>query len=527
MVVGEESQRLLKLKREELRLTREKRKFELELPHLYRRHYKWSRDYYESSNKINLICAANQIGKSSVAIRRVIGNATEPERWKKLWGLNKAPSMLWYFYPDQETKMREFETKWKEWLPNGSMQISEKYGWEVMPKINAGKLPGIKFNSGANLYFMTYSQDATAMQASTVYDITADEELPLHLYDELIMRLTRTKGYFNAVFTPTLNQQFWREVFETERRLPMAFKQQVSMYDCLRYDDGIQSEFFTEDTIKEIESKCKSQIEIDRRVHGKFVTEEGRKFYGFDRARNYVSPVDIKGFHRYASVDPGSGGKTGHPAAIVFVALSADCKSGYVYITWRGDGIETTAQDILAKYVQLKSKDPIAVATYDFSAKDFGIIAARSGYAFNPANKSRELGEDLLNTLLKTGMLKIFDNGVDDDNHKLVLELEHALLGEKKQGANKKGDDLRDALRYCVMSMPWDLSCLTFAAEDEVEKIKQLEQRDPTPEELEKIAVARQIEERRGMFHDARQTSEKSWADEYNDDIAELNDLYG
>jgi len=187
---------------------------------------------------------------------------------------------MWYFYPDQETKYREFETKWQEWLPKGKQALAGKYAWKQMSRIGANKLPGIQFASGAALYLLTYSQGAKALQASTVSDITADEELPVELYDELIMRLTRTKGYFNAVFTPTLNQQFWREVFETSRRLPMAYKRQISMYDCLEYEDGLPSEFFTRETIREIELKCKSQTEIDRRVHGKFVTEEGKKFYG-------------------------------------------------------------------------------------------------------------------------------------------------------------------------------------------------------------------------------------------------------
>jgi phage terminase large subunit-like protein len=521
------------LKQREADLLRGREQVRSDLPHLYRPHYKWSREYYESDNKVNILCAANQVGKSSVAIRRVIANATEPYRWKKFWGSKKAPAMMWYFYPDQETKYREFETKWQEWLPRGVQASSGQYAWKVMSRIGANKLPGIQFASGSALYLLTYSQGAKALQASTVSDITADEELPVDLYDELIMRLTRTRGYFNAVFTPTLNQQFWREVFETNRRLPMAYKRQISMYDCLEYEDGIPSEFFTRDTIREIELKCKSQTEIDRRVHGKFVTEEGKKFYGFERNKHFTKLSserlqEIKNWHKYSAVDPGTGGKGGHPAAIIFICLSPDCRKGYVFRAWRGDDVETSTQDILVKYEQLKGREHVILATYDGGSKDFGIIANRSGHMFIPANKARELGEDLINTLFRAGMLEIVDSGneEDDDLIKLVIELEHAKLGEKLVGAFKKGDDLRDALRYGLMSMPWDLSGIVFKNEDEA-TLDIVPKRELTAKEKEEAAMAQQIEERRGMFEDSRQKSEVTWDIEYNAEIEEMNDFYG
>jgi phage terminase large subunit-like protein len=400
-----------------------------------------------------------------------------------------------------------------------------------MSRIGANKLPGIQFASGAALYLLTYSQGAKALQASTVSDITADEELPVELYDELIMRLTRTKGYFNAVFTPTLNQQFWREVFETSRRLPMAYKRQISMYDCLEYEDGSPSEFFTRETIREIELKCKSQTEIDRRVHGKFVTEEGKKFYGFERDRHFKKLSserlqEIRYWHKYSSVDPGTGGKGGHPAAIIFICLSPDCRKGYVYRAWRGDDVETSTQDILIKYEQLKGGEHMMLSTYDASAKDFGLIANRSGHMFTPANKARELGEDLINTLFRAGMLEIIDSGRDDDDLiKLVIELEHAKLGEKLVGGYKRGDDLRDALRYGLMSMPWDLSEIVFREEETVFDVAP--PKELTAKEKEEAAIAQQIADRRGLFFDARQTSEKNWEESYSEEIEEMNDLYG
>jgi hypothetical protein len=54
------------LKHQELRLKQQKMKIMENLPHRYgMKHYPWSRKFYESTNKMNLLVAANQIGKSS------------------------------------------------------------------------------------------------------------------------------------------------------------------------------------------------------------------------------------------------------------------------------------------------------------------------------------------------------------------------------------------------------------------------------------------------------------------------------
>ena len=407
-----------------------------------------------------MLCAANQIGKSSVAIRRNICDATEPERWKSLWGLDKPPGMFWYFYPDQGTVNREFETKWLEWLPNGAGERDRQCGWKAIGGNRSRDISGIKFNSGVSLYFLTYTKRAASLQASTVHQVTADEELPLHLYDELILRLTRTKGVFNSVFTPTLNQAFWQEVFETNRRLPLAYKRMVSMYDCLQYEDGTPSEFFTLDTIRDIESKCKSQEEIDRRVHGKFVKEGGRRFSGFSVLDNVKDRTPIPDdWSYYAGIDPGSGGLTGHPAAVVICALSPDCRRGAVVDCWRGDDVETASKDILDAYIKLKGNRHITLAVYDWQAKDFEITSSRLGYGFVKANKARELGIDTLNMLFKARVLDVQrDVGDDGEMEKLITELNLARANKGAMFAKKKDDDLMDALRYCVMAMPWDLT---------------------------------------------------------------------
>ena len=47
--------------------------------------YAWQRSFFASTNKMVLLTAANQIGKSSIQIRKIIHWATIPDEWPKLW----------------------------------------------------------------------------------------------------------------------------------------------------------------------------------------------------------------------------------------------------------------------------------------------------------------------------------------------------------------------------------------------------------------------------------------------------------
>jgi len=77
---------LLDIKLEQYKLLQEKRKIQALLPHLYSwPWYPWARAFFESRNKINLLCAANQISKSSTQIRKCIHWATATELWPSLW----------------------------------------------------------------------------------------------------------------------------------------------------------------------------------------------------------------------------------------------------------------------------------------------------------------------------------------------------------------------------------------------------------------------------------------------------------
>lgn len=504
-------ERQLQLKKKELELKEG-------LPHLYGYPwYPWAREFFESTNDCNLLCAANQISKSSTQIRKCIDWATDPKKWPELW--STTPRQFWYLYPTGDVATIEFLKKWEpEFMPRGQFQKHEDYGYKV-EKVR-GQVKALHFNTGVTVYFKAYSQDVHHLQSGTVHAIFCDEELPEHLYDELSLRLAAVGGYFHMVFTATLNQEFWRRSIEPNQKdqelLKTAWKRQVSMWDCLKYEDGSPAPW-TPEKIRKIEQRCKSEAEKQRRVYGRFITEEGRIYHAFDPSRHYMMPKQLpKNWLVYSGVDIGSGGKSGHPSGIAFVAVRPDLRLGWVFLGWRGDGIPTTAGDVLEKYQELRDENELkpVLQAFDWASKDFGTIAGRVGESFVNAEKSHELGEDILNTLFKNDMLYIFDV---DELQKLGGELSSVMRSTAK---NKRKDDFADALRYACTQIPWDFEAIKVGtAEIELPKPKPL-----TAKQLEAI----QLKERRGIFEENpdHDPANEGWR-ETEAEIEFWNDQYG
>ncbi len=427
------------------------------LPHLYSKYkwYKWAREYFESTAKENFLCAANQISKSSTQIRKCIHWATAKHMWAELWPDDPSPNLFWYFYPDAATATREWNTKWKQFLPAGEFKEHEIYGWTE--EWDKGDIKSVTFNSGVMVEFKTYSQKISNLQASTLFAIFCDEELPIDFLSELQFRLSASDGYFHMCFTATLAQEYWRLTIEPqlgeEEKHEDAFKLQISLYDCITYEDGTPSRW-TEAAIEKRKLKCATQAEILKRIYGRFVKSEGLKYETYDATKNRTENHPLpKGWSIFSGVDIGSGGETGHKAAIVFVGVSPDYRKGRVFKAWRGDGKTTSAGDILKKYRDMREKLKCVIQSYDFASKEFSILASRAGESFTPAQKSHDAGEITLNTLFKHHMLAIQRS--DPELDKLSVELSTLQKNTPKRQAK---DDLSDALRYAVMAVPWDLS---------------------------------------------------------------------
>lgn len=445
---------------------------------------------------------------SSTLIRKNIHWATSPEIWPSLW--RNPPRQFWYLYPTQDVVKAEFDTKWMQFMPANEYKLHPQYGWEL-EKGDRGRLIAIHFNSGINIYFKTYAQDASHLQSSTCDMISADEEMPAELYPELMFRLSASGGYFNMVFTATQGQEFWRLVMEPgygeDEKLPEAAKWTVSMYDCMKYEDGTPTHW-TLDKIKSVEGRCPNEDEIQRRVWGRFVgaTLGGRMYEQFNPKKHLREPTPLPAsWMIYAGIDIGSGGEN-HPAAICFTAVSPDYRSARVIKAWRGDNVTTTAADVLEKFRAMKATlPPITAAYYDWASRDFFNIATRAGETVLPADKSKDTGCEVLNVLFKNDMLTIDQ---DEETSKLAIELTTLRNTTKKTVAK---DDLCDALRYSVSKIAFDWSCITGARPEGYAE-----------PEVVLTPAQRELMERRKWF----ESGDKEVKDEVEREFEEWNALY-
>jgi phage terminase large subunit-like protein len=366
----------------------------------------------------------------------------------------------------------------------------------------------LQFNTGVSLYFKAYSQNVQHLQAGTVHAMFTDEEVPEDIFSELMFRLAATDGYFHMVFTATLGQDFWRRAIERkgfpDEALKSAWKRQVSMYDCLKYEDGSPTPW-TEKRISEIKNKCKSEAEVLRRVYGRFIRDEGLKYPCFSRSRNFVPPYKIPtDWLIYSGVDIGGGGK-GHPAAIIFVAVRPDFQKAAVFRGWRGNNsVVTTASDILEKYRMLRGSLKPVMQCYDWASKDFFSYATRLGETFTKADKDHALGEDVINVLFKNRILDIFDI---EELQDLAYEFESLSHDALKRFAH---DDFIDALRYAITRIPFDWTCV---ADDLV-----------GPEKKPKKELTDAELRRQWVFEDAYKEQEEQRVEA---EIGEYNELYG
>ena len=276
------------------------------------------------------------------------------------------------------------------------------------------------------------------------------------------------------------------------------------MYDCQEFEDGSPSHW-TDERITEVKANCATDKEILRRVYGRFIVDDGLKYPSFNLERNFKDYHPIpKDWLIYSGVDIGSGGDKGHPSAIIFVGVSPDFTKGRVFLGWRGDGIQTTASDVVNKYIELKGKLKPVAQYYDWANKDFSTIATRMGEPFQPAEKGHEKGEQVLNTLFKTEMLKIYDTPE-------LQKLKYELLALKKE-TNKKDakDDFTDALRYAVTQVPWDFSKVSL----NLPKAKKKE-----------IQMSDEEKWRRGVMDDDYLDAFRN--NDIEQEIADLNELAG
>lgn len=481
--------------------------------------YVWQKEIFESRNKKILLTAANQLGKSSVAIIKNLEWATNQKLWPELFPESIQtlghPRPFWYLYPSLKMATSEFEDKWKPLLPP---KDHPELGWHETYR--GRDIDTLAFKCGSVIRFKTYMQNAQALQAGTVDMLTADEEVPIDILPELQMRVQATDGYLLFVFTATMGQTFWRKVVEDRTEWLDADVHQISLYDSQVYEDGSPSKW-TNKRIAQAIANCTTDAQVQRRIFGRFVREEGLMFESFNREHNVMEYETLSPeWKYYMGVDYGSGGLTRHPSAISVVAVPSTFDEARVVMCWRGDKVNTTCEDVVNKAQAMLAclpEDDVVWVRFDHAAPDVGTIAQRRGLGkFQTADKGREAGIGSLNSLIKTRRLKLcmpsepsIRAGVKDEfmeMGKLMEEFENLGESDNKSWAE---DDSIDSLRYSINGIPFDWEKIgtvkaSLLEPDEKEKsdIDMRRERGYTGEMMDEDLIEQEIEFWNEMMED-------------------------
>ena len=456
--------------KKKVEILRKMKRMEHELPHLYGFDlYPYQREFLNTTKEWQFLCAANQIGKTTTLLLKLVALATDKTLWKKLWV--DQPQLFLYLLPNQKLHNENALTKWVSVLPRGEKREDDYYGWEWEKR---GKdFLGINFNNGLRIRFLSYGQNIHSLQNLSAHVIAFDEEPNWDIVPEVQTRTSAIRvadgniahaygGFKIFGFTATKSQTYFREILEERgenERFPVSqgnvYKRTVSLYDCKKHASGAPSQW-TEEKIEKIKSSLPTEAEIKRRVYGRFQASEGLVYQSFEMTRNTIDhKVELPPtWGYYGGIDYGAGG-TSHPSAIVLVAVDPEYHKAYVTDCWLGLGELTTCDDVILKYMEMIKKKNVIMSHYDWAAKDLHTFATRRGVSLFKANKDRDKGRNILNALFKSGMLKI--EATDYFNNRLISEIGGLTdkIHKKHQSAQ---DHLTDALRYAVSSIPWDFT---------------------------------------------------------------------
>jgi phage terminase large subunit-like protein len=422
---------------------------------------------------------------STVQIVKCLNMAMRQDLWP-YWFPKRKPKTFIYAYPSAALCSLELSEKWiKDYLPRGEMKQDPRFGWELH-KDAKGQPEKITFNSGVTVWFRFYSQAPSSLQASTVDCIFLDEETPRAHYDELQVRTQATQaqgsGYTSMVFTATLGQQYLYDCMERQgtphETFVGAWKRQISVFDCITYADGSPSEIWSKEYIeKDLIPKYRNERERARRLMGRFVKSSGILFEEFETKQNTEEQgiTKMDGWRSFVGIDYGSGGEYGHSSAIVHVKVDPSYENIRVVDVWWSQKRRMTQGDLLVRYKMMAPKFGVHNAFADWGATDLFTLAAREGVRLHKAEKSHDIGLNLLNALFKDAQLKII-MGTSPHVGQLIQELSSVSEDTPKR---HRLDDCADALRYAVSLIPMRLKSL----KDSKKKVQEIATAQISPRE--------------------------------------------
>lgn len=315
------------------------------------------------------------------------------------------------------------------------------------------------------LRFKTYEQGRESWQGEKCDLIHLDEEPPLNIYTEALMRLMATSDDHYGMMMVSATCLFWSEFVQNftndvidavdENGRP-ASKQVLRpsgdvrnsrVYIMAGWDDAPHIS-------DEEQTRFKSAIpahELEARSKGVPSIGSGMVYPVSESVITY-EPFDLPSHYYYvAGMDFG----WKDPTALVFMAIDMDTSNMYVFHEYSlsehtpKQHLMMLSEGVPAKYINWIPivHDPAGGASSQKDGESLIHLYSKAGLSkMHKANNSREAGAQTVLQALQNGRLKISKNCP-----KILSELRMYARDEK--GKIKDGNDhLLDALRYAVMS---------------------------------------------------------------------------
>lgn len=408
---------------------------------LSREKYSMHVDFFHATAMEGCIMGANRSGKSVAGAFETTMHLTG--QYPAWWAGRRfdGPTNCWTWAKNRE---KSFEVNQNKLLgPVG------KWGTGFIPKrliLNITKdgnharvlyVKHVPTGGTSVLTFKTYEQGREAAEGNEIDFMWADEEIPMDIYGECIIRLTSTvpgkqNGRIVLTYTPLKGLTEVSKLFAPNGKPATGYIPDTSRYVANITWDSVAH--LTEDSKKEI-LKATPPYLRDARMRGIPVLGEGN-VYPIDENTIKVKRFDIPdSWPRSFAMDCGW-----NNPALVWVAQDPSSKVYYLYDCWK------QGQVLLMAIAQtIKDRGEWINGVSDPADPRTAEELRKYGIQLSKADNDVEAGISIVWQLLSLGQLKVFDS----------LESwfsEFRTYARNKDKIVKVDDHLMDATRYWALT---------------------------------------------------------------------------
>lgn len=300
-------------------------------------------DYHSSQCRGRYATGGNRAGKTDAQVLDMYWTATNTHPYRErsklhpTWG--PGPVQLRWFAPDVEKGIKQILLpKLRRWIPRSACVNGDFFeSWDPQAGV-------FTFENGSTLDVLTYGMAFEKLGGVPRHAVYFDEEPPLEIFNETMMRLRDYDGEWSIAATPVNGitwtydrlvepaENYWNRVKKLgvtpqvpKSELPPPLPDGEHNFISVTVLDPNNNPYLDADdeAVAEL-TVAMDQEERDIREHGKFVAKSGNVFPNFSRETHVLDAplplLEYKDWMWYTSVDVG----WSNPTAWLWHAVAPD-----------------------------------------------------------------------------------------------------------------------------------------------------------------------------------------------------------